>query len=109
MILSSLIEPTTLTVTSAFLRVVLGHHLLELAQLARAPADPDRQLRVGRSCASRRPRSSPLDSDRAAGEHETCESDDDRRYASHRDLLLGRSLPILQRVGMVRKLYEQRL
>ena len=45
MILSSLIEPTTLTSTFGVLRVVLRDDLLELAELAGAPADPDGQLR----------------------------------------------------------------
>ena len=112
MILSSTMPPTTSIVDVRVLRVVLRDDLLELVQLVTgAPADPDRELRRGaalrrrRRAWRRRPprRARDLRERRPAPLH-----------ASHRDLLLGRSLrspradsaPAASR--QVRKLYESR-
>ena len=107
MILSSLIEPTTLTLTSAFLASYSATTFLNsLSSRALQPTQIVRFVAVARSGAA----DVRCRSDRG-GEHETYERDDDRRFASHRDLLLG-ALPVLPWLdpshspGRVRKLYE---
>ena len=86
-ILSSLIAPTTLTLTSAFLASYSATTFLNsFSSRALQPTQIVRFVAVDASLAA----AEAGGADRG-GEHETYESDDDRRFASHRDLLLGRS------------------